>query len=68
MVGRAGVRCDAGSYNAGGNYDSCRKCPYGKTTMGPGLGLTLANCVADVGYGVVNNKMGPCPIGELDLN
>lgn len=64
LTGRGGQKCDPGFYNPGNNYDACTKCPFGYTTLGAGLGITAADCVTDLGYGLVNGLMGECPIGE----
>lgn len=64
MVGRGAQKCEAGTYNPGNNYDACTKCAFGYTTLGAGVGVTAADCVTDLGYGIKNGIMGQCPIGE----
>jgi hypothetical protein len=64
MTGRGAQKCDPGAYSPGNSYAPCQKCPFGYTTFGAGLGITAADCVTDLGYGLVNGAMGECPIGE----
>lgn len=65
--GRGGQRCHANSYSPGNSYDACSPCPYGKTTAGPGLGITAADCKVNLGYDATsNNKTSLCPIGTYN--
>jgi hypothetical protein len=66
--GRVAAQCPVGSYNAGGNYLTCDKCPVGTTTVSdPNSQKTDADCKVAPGYGPsgTNGAIIPCPVGEL---
>jgi hypothetical protein len=66
--GRVATQCPAGSYNAGGNYGTCTKCPVGRTTStDPAKQATDADCYIAPGYGFHDSVIQPCPVGELCL-
>lgn len=57
--------CAAGWYNGKDTYDICKACPYGTTTAGVGLGVTVADCKVAPGFGFHSNQLMGCPIGEF---
>lgn len=57
--------CRAGTYNDKDNYDICKSCPYGTSTAGAGLGVTVADCKVAPGFGFHTGQLQKCPLGEL---
>lgn len=63
--GRVATACPAGSYNAAGNYGTCTKCAAGfSTPANPEQQVSVDNCAVAQGYGLHDNAIVPCPVGE----
>jgi hypothetical protein len=56
--------CAEGTYNDKDSYDICKPCPFGTTTAGVGLGVTVDDCKLARGFGFHDGRIGNCPVGK----
>jgi hypothetical protein len=56
--------CAEGTYNGKDTYDVCKLCPFGTTTAGVGLGVTVDDCKLAPGFGFQDGRIGKCPVGK----
>lgn len=61
---RSAEACPKGWYNGQDTLDICKLCPYGTTTAGVGVGVTVADCKLAPGFGFHSNQILACPVGE----
>lgn len=64
--GRGAQRCAMGTFNKKDSYSDCSPCDFGTTTVDVGAGVTKGDCGIAKGYGFLDNKILPCPIGTYN--